>query len=216
VRPTLPVHVDIAASIAALAANEHVHDGMLKLPVDLQRYAMVIEATRPEVVVETGTRTGASARWFATHGVDVITIDIRQTCDTVCTDFKQRLANDREIRYVLGDSADPETAKAVRLHVAGRRCMVSLDSDHSASHVAREIEMCGPLVTPGCYLVVEDTIFGYASDQLRAQHCPDMVGSPLDAIASHLDGNPAWSRDVEIERLAPQSQHPAGWWVRRG
>lgn len=208
--PNLPVHIDIAQSLASLAANAHVRDdGMLKLEQDLDRYRAVIDATKPEVIVETGTRTGASALWFAKQpGMQrVITVDISQDALTHMTD---------DVAYVVGDSADPETVEHVREVVAGRRCMVVLDSDHSGSHVAREIELYGPLVSPGCYLVVEDTIFGYAPAQLRAAHIPGQDGSPLDAVAELLDGQPGWSRDIAIERLSPISHHPAGWWTRHG
>jgi len=99
--------------------------------------------------------------------------------------------------------------------VAGRRCMVSLDSDHSGPHVSEEIKLYGPLVTPGCYLVVEDGIFGYATRTLRTAHgLGDMIGSPLDAIEEHLAGNPDWSRDIATERLSPVTHHPAGFWRR--
>jgi cephalosporin hydroxylase len=202
----LPVAVDIAASLQTLERNEHVHDGMLKLDADLDRYRQIIEATKPEVIVETGTRTGASARWFADQGLAVITVDI-------ATDLIEH--PDPRVKRLKGDSADPAiTAEAAKL-VDGRRCMVSLDSDHSGPHVAEEIKLYGPLVSPGCYLVVEDGIFGYAPRTLRAAHgLADMVGSPLDAIAEHLDGSPDWSRDLAIEKLSPTSHHPAGWWVR--
>ena len=212
--PTLTIHIDVQASLASLAANAHVRDdGMLKLDADLDRYKQIIEATRPEVVVETGTRTGASARWFAEQGLDVITIDVEPreweglfhgTDDTGW------------ITYLCSDSADPAVAQRTTELIAGRRCMVVLDSDHSGDHVAREIDLYGPLVTPGCYLVVEDGIFGYAPLQLRAMHVPGQDGSPLDAIVAKLHDNPSWSRDVAIERMSPVSHHPAGWWVRNG
>jgi cephalosporin hydroxylase len=97
------------------------------------------------------------------------------------------------------------------------RVMVVLDSDHSAAHVRKEIELYGPLVTPGCHLVVEDTIFGYGTSGLRDQHFPGgLDGSPLDAVAELLAGNDEWSRDIAIERANPVSSNPAGWWIRNG
>jgi len=205
----LATHIDIPASLETLERNEHVHDDMLKLPQDLDRYTNIIDATKPEVIVETGTRTGASAAWFADLGVDVVTVDIDPQVPGS--------AQDDRVAYVFGDSADPDIAAKVAEFVNGRRCMVTLDSDHSGEHVAKEIELYGPLVSPGCYLVVEDGIFGYATRTLRTAHgLGDMVGSPLDAIEKHLDANPDWSRDVAIERLSPVSHHPSGWWVRNG
>ncbi|HZN74924.1 MAG TPA: CmcI family methyltransferase, partial [Micromonosporaceae bacterium] len=201
--------IDLPASLDALAANLHVQSGMLKLHSDLARYAAIIEATKPEVIVETGTLTGASALWFASHGLDVITVDV----DPQMPDWAQ---HDR-ITYVVGDSADPAVARYVRELVAGRRCMVSLDSDHSAAHVTREIELYGPLVSPGCYLVVEDGILGHAPPSLLAQHgMRGMVGSPLDAIAARLAGATGWTRDLDIEQANPVTHHVAGWWRRDG
>lgn len=214
-RADLPVHVDVPASLVSLARNEHVQpDGMLKLPADLDRYRAIIEVTRPEVLVETGTRTGASARWFAEQGLAVITVDIDPGLNETLAEVLEPYDS---IDVFFGDAADPAVAGPVRDLVNGRRCMVVLDSDHSGPHVAKEIDLYGPLVTPGCYLVVEDGIFGYAPPVLSAQHgLGDMVGSPLDAIAEKLVDNPAWSRDVAVERLSPTTHHPAGWWVRNG
>lgn len=206
----LTAHIDVTASLETLERNEHVQpDGMLKLPADLERYTQIIEATKPEVIVETGTRTGASARWFADQVGVVITVDVNEVA--VPTTYRGG------IRQVVGDAKDPDVAARVAELVNGRRCMVSLDSDHSGPHVAEEIKLYGPLVTPGCYLVVEDGIFGYATRTLRTAHgLGEMVGSPLDAIEEHLEGNPDWSRDIAVERLSPTSHHPAGWWIRNG
>jgi len=207
--PDLTVAIDLEKSFGALARHEHDHDGMLKLQPDLDRYAQIIEATRPEVIVECGTRTGASARWFADHGLAVITVDI----DHANLDMT---AAPRDIFYLLGASTDPATIEQVRALTSGRRCMVSLDSDHSAPHVAAEIALYGPLVSPGCYLVVEDALFGYGHE-IRKQHgMAHLDGTPLDAIVKCLVGNDDWSRDLAIERTDPVSSNPAGYWVRNG
>ena len=203
----LPVHVDIEASLASLARDEHVQpDGMLKLREDLHRYDEIIEATRPEIIVETGTRSGASARWFKQMApwARVITVDIDHG--------ELRRDGRTPVMYLLGDSADRKIADRVQEVVGGRSCMVVLDSDHSTLHVTREIQLYGPLVTPGCYLVVEDGIFGYASPGQHEYHLGACIGSPLEAIAAELADNPGWVRDTAIEELHPASHHPAGFW----
>src|SRR5262245_14392075 len=201
----LTVAVDIAASLDSLVANEHTHDGMLKLPADLERYEQIIVRTRPEVIVETGTWTGASAAWFADYGVDVITVDITRP-----------VTGRAGVTMIEGDSIDPDVVEKVRRLVDRRRCMVSLDSVHDAPHVAEEIELYGSLVTPGCYLVVEDGIFGYAPQVVKELHgVPDLVGSPLNAITEKLLGNFAWSRATASERLSSVTHLPAGFWMKR-
>jgi len=204
----LPTAVDIPSSLASLAREDHVRpDGMLKLAEDLERYAGIIAATQPEVIVETGTRTGASAAWLHAQGPDVITVDIDP-------EALQKEYYDPALSYVTGDSTAPNIVEFVRTLVDGRRCMVILDSDHSSQHVGEEIALYGGLVSLGCYLVVEDGIFGYASDTLRDRHIPGQKGSPLTPISLLLAGNPEWSRDLAVERSRPISHHPAGWWVR--
>lgn len=202
----LAVHVDIEASLAALDAGEHDQGDMLKFPQDLDRYAAVIEATQPEVIVETGTRRGASARWFRDRGPDVITVD----------NFPDQFEGDEtRITRIVGDSEDELVAGMVARMVADRRCMVSLDTTHDAAHVLREIDLYGPLVTSGCYLVVEDAILGYADESMLLRHAlGGMVGSPLDAIRKRLAGKRGWVRDVDLEAMHPISHNSAGWWRR--
>lgn len=207
VHADLPAYVHIGASLATLVDPEWGSSGLLQLESDLDRYEQLIAATKPEVIVETGTWTGESARWYAARGLDVITVDV----EAVEHD------SDDGVQYVIGDAADPKTAEVVAGLVAGRRCMVSLDSDHAGAHVAREIKLYGPLVSPGCYLVVEDTIFGHAPQVIRDMHfAGGLQGSPLDAVRELLHDNLDWSRDIAIERAHPTSHHPAGWWVRNG
>src|SRR5262245_61627496 len=123
----LSMEIDVLASLQSLVANEHVQGGMLKLPADLERYRRVIADTRPEVIVEMGTATGASARWFRDLGPEVITVDLSQDKES-----------ESGITYVRGNSANQIVWEQVIDLVAGRRCMVSLDSDHSTAHATKE------------------------------------------------------------------------------
>lgn len=193
--------VDIGASVASYA-RQWDHDGDLhpvKLREDLDRYAAIIERTRPDLVVETGTWNGESARWFATQGIDVITVDIAQ----------HATPSDR-VTTLVGSSTDPSLFDAIAGRAEGRRTMVSLDSDHSAEHVRKEIDLYHRLVSPGCYLVVEDGICRWLEGS------PGLDGSPgpLDAIEDTLTNWPGWQRDEDIEAMHPVTMHVGGWWLR--
>ena len=62
------------------------------------------------------------------------------------------------ITYLTGSStADEVVAEVERLVAGHERVLVILDSDHSRDHVLDELRLYGPLVTPGSYLIVEDT-----------------------------------------------------------
>lgn len=211
--------VDTIASLASyhrggeyVNVNGHV---MLKHPTDLERYDKIIKETYPEVLIETGTRTGASAIWFSQHEELslVLTIDVsgEHRIPTL-----RKLTNSKVIP-IVGDSVSEDAASAIRRMVEGRRVMVSLDSDHTAEHVAREIELYGPLVSPGCFLVVEDGLFDYADayEWQKFSFGNPAHGNPMDAIAQHLIPSDDWIRRLDIEGLHPISHHPAGWWQKK-
>ena len=58
----------------------------------------------------------------------------------------------------------------------GERVMVMLDSDHRAKHVLAELEAYSPLITPGNYLIVEDTNLN-SSARSRTRPEPDPARS---------------------------------------
>jgi cephalosporin hydroxylase len=209
----LPTNLDVEASYATFDHPDGYTQHHRGIPVwktvdDMVRYRTVVEATRPDVVVECGTRWGGFAAWLADQfGVHVVTVDLHRHPD--------RPGSWPGVTFLEGNSLT--LPGQVRALVAGRRTMVTLDSDHHAPHVAAEIRAYGPLVTPGCYLVVEDGLADLL-DPLRAvrfgYHVPD-VGGPLHAIAQTLADDPGWLRDQAVEDMSPVSHHPAGWWLRR-
>lgn len=206
----IETYIDLDLSIKAMPAQ-----GCLPFDVpamkgweDLRRYSVVMNATKPDLVIQTGTAVGGSALWLAHSpvfwaGPHVVTIDI---------DFDRidkRVVDDDKITALTGSSIDRGIVSVVRDIVKRySRVMVILDSDHSGDHVAREIDIYGPMVTCGCYLVVEDGIYDFAA---TGEFCP----GPLAAIESRLVGNDQWRRDTEIEALEPISMYPAGWWIKK-
>ncbi len=163
-----------------------------KCPTDMWIYQELLHSIRPEFVIETGTAYGGSALFMAdfmeTIGCGrVVTVDILEMPDR---------PSHRRIEYVLGSSTDPGIVDTVAARVRGaERVMVILDSDHSEAHVAAELDAYAPLVTPGSYLVVEDTnVAGHPVFPLHP-------AGPMEALEAFLPHHPEFEVDRECERF---------------
>lgn len=125
---------------------------MQKFPNDMQLYHQVIWENKPEVVVEIGSRFGASALFFQdqmdmnNNGGKVVTIDIKDQVEK----------RDPRITYIIGNSTDDEIVKQVKELTKGKKTMVVIDGNHQRVHVKWELTKYKDIVTPGQYMVVED------------------------------------------------------------
>ena len=147
-----------------------------KTPTDLWVYQEMIHELRPDLVIETGTYWGGSALFFA-HVLEmvgcgqVVTIDVEE---------RKRPSHPR-LSFLLGSSVAPEILDAVGDMARGKKVMVVLDSDHSKEHVMAELRAYSPLVTPGSYLVVEDTNTKDESGTGPVHAVLDFLGTPEGA-----------------------------------
>lgn len=189
---------DPEASFKAADERQH-HLGMTKTLEDVDRYQTVIEATKPEVIVETGTLLGLSAAWFAQFA-PVITVDIG---DLVTAITRNTLAG--RVDFVRGSSIDPAVIKDVYALVAGRTALVSLDSNHMGDHVLAEMDAYHQLVPVGGYMVVEDGI---------VRQWRGWGSGPLEAIEAWLPEHPDWHIDTDVEDMHPVTLFPDGWLQR--
>jgi cephalosporin hydroxylase len=134
---------------------------VIKLPTDLVLYAQAILENTPDYIIETGTKFGGSALFFAdmlelTGKGMVISIDYNPS----------RQPDHPRIHYITGRSTSTEVLEQVRCIVGdGGSVMGSLDSNHTRRHVKRELYYYSPFITKGQYLVVEDC---YASVSTKA------------------------------------------------
>jgi cephalosporin hydroxylase len=125
-----------------------------KTPFDLWIYQELISTVRPELIVETGTAAGGSALYLAS----VCDLLGRGEVITIDTDERERRPRHDRVTYIKGSSTEPDVLAAVAERARGRTgVMVILDSDHSCDHVLSELRSYAGFVTPGSYLVVEDT-----------------------------------------------------------
>lgn len=173
---------------------------VLKCPLDLWIYQELLVSTRPDVVIETGTKFGGSALFLATifdligHG-RVITIDI---------EVQPLRPMHPRITYLDGSSIDPAVVAQVRETVGSQRAMVVLDSDHRAVHVYQELTAYCPLVQLGDYLVVEDTnVNGHPA-------YPDFGPGPMEAADKFLSENDEFMVDTRCERFL-MTLNPKGY-----
>jgi cephalosporin hydroxylase len=174
-----------------------------KWPLDLWVYQEILYRTRPDVIVETGTWFGGSALYL------VSICDIVANGRVITVDIEEREGRPRHerITYLTGSSIDPEIVSEVKSRISSaERVMVLLDSDHSKQHVLAELNIYAPLVSEGCYLVVEDTGVGLVE--------PDYGPGPAEAVEEFLAQGQPFTIDRDCEKFFITVQ-PGGYLKRR-
>lgn len=157
----------------------------LKLPSDMWNYQEIITALGVGWVIETGSRHGGSAIFFADllrnlgRPGKVISIDLYPELDP-------RAASDPGVRFVTADSGDPEVIDRALAELPADRgpLFLILDSDHAAAHVRRELDGWIPRLRSGDYVLVEDTVVN--GNPVRPDHGP----GPLEAVRAFRADNP--------------------------
>jgi cephalosporin hydroxylase len=163
-----------------------------KCPLDLWIYQEILHETRPDLIVETGTADGGSALFLASI------LDLLGNGRVITIDVEARAARPQHerIEYVTASSTAPEIVAQVQA-VAARAgsVMAILDSDHSREHVLAELRAYGDLVTPGNYLVVEDTNLG------GHPIWPDFGPGPMAAAREFLAERTDFALDPQREKF---------------
>jgi cephalosporin hydroxylase len=155
-----------------------------QLPDDLVALQRIVFDADPKWIVETGTKFGGSAIFFASllalMGRDpgcggVITVDIHETAEarTLLQEQPHRLAGFVRQR-LIGDAKAPDMLAAITAAIAADPgpVMVFLDDWHDGDHVYAELQVYANLVAPGGILIVADTTFEDLADT------PVVVPSP--------------------------------------
>lgn len=176
-----------------------------KCPLDLWVYQEMLWELRPDLVIETGTAEGGSARYLA-HVLDVIGRGDVITIDPIPP---RHPPLHPRIRYLQGSSVDPVIVQHLTDLVLGKgTVIVILDSIHTREHVAEELRLYHSLVTPDSYLIVEDTnINGHP---VYRDHGP----GPMEAVREFLAGRDDFFADTSKEKFF-LSFNPGGYLRRR-
>lgn len=177
---------------------------VIQLPEDLVRIQEVIVKVEPQVIIETGVAHGGSSVFYASL------LEVLGRGRVISVDIEIRAHNrkaieahplKKRITLIEGSSVAPETLQEVKkLLFPGEKVMVVLDSNHTKKHVREELELYGPLVSSGSYIVASDGIMEDLDDVPggKANWTQD---NPMAAAHEFLAEHPEFELDPEPTRL---------------
>ena len=191
---------------------------IIQMPADVMATQEVIWNTKPDIIIETGVARGGSVLFMASLleligngkviGVD---IDIR-------THNRKSIENhamSKRVSLIEGGSVDDETLRKVReLIPENSKVMVILDSDHSKDHVLSECRAYGKLVTPGCYMVVADTMIAHVEKEdapVNRSKTWYKGNEPLSALQDYLGESNDFEIDEVLNGKLVLSSSPGGY-----
>lgn len=155
----------------------------LKCPFDYVHYQMILDALKPDLVIEIGTNIGGGALYLA----DLMNIIGRGTVHTIdIADRADKLLRDHPRIKLFTRGWEKYD---VRNAAGFRKVLVIEDSSHTYENTLGTLRKFGPLVTPGSYFIVED---GIINEQDREE---DYQGGPLRAIREYLAADDSYVVD---------------------
>lgn len=204
---------------------------IIQYPQDIVAFQEIVWATRPDVIVETGIAHGGSLILSASLLAMLDLCDAAESGGTIDPRNPKRrvLGVDIDIRahnhaaieahplassieMIQGSAVAEDVAAKVRQFVGGKsRVLVALDSNHTHDHVLRELELYGPLVTPGSYCIVYDTVV----EDLPADSFGDRPwgrgDNPKTAVWEYLKSHPEFEIDRSVHNKLGITVAPDGF-----
>ena len=194
---------------------------IIQYPQDIVAMQELIFRIKPDLIVETGIAHGGSLI-FSASMLELVALcggpaDARVLGIDIDIRAHNREAIEahpmmRRITMLEGSSLDPSIVAAVGEAARGaERVLVCLDSNHTHAHVLAELEAYAPLVTPGSYCVVFDTII----ERFPAETYPDRPWGPGDnamtAVDAYLADHAEFEIDAEMDAKLMISVAPRGY-----
>jgi cephalosporin hydroxylase len=191
---------------------------IIQYPQDMIAMQELIWEIKPDLIIETGIAHGGSLIFYASlleliGNGEVLGIDI---------DIREHNRQEIEahpmfkrIRMIQGSSISPEIARQVKKLAEGKqKIMVCLDSNHTHEHVLQEMELYAPLVTPGSYIVVFDTIVEDLPDDYLPGRAWSKGDNPKTAVREFLKTHTDFEIDTDIDNKILVSVAPQGYLKR--
>lgn len=207
----------------------------IQFPNDPWALQEIIWATRPDLIIEAGVAHGGSLIFSASM---LAMLDMCDAIEQGCAGFDPRQSDRKvigldidirehnraaierhpmssRIQLIQGSSVDAAVVEQVHRIAAGyQRILVCLDSNHTHEHVLGELQAYAPLVTPGSYCIVYDTLV----EDMPEDSFPDRPwrkgNSPKSAVFEYLKTHPEFEIDKSIDHKLQISVAPDGYLKR--
>jgi len=176
---------------------------IIQYPQDIVAMQELVWEIKPDLIIETGIARGGSLILYASLQQligkgEVLGIDIDIRAHNRKAIESHPMAS--RITMFEGSSVTDEMGERVRQFATGHQTvLVVLDSNHTHEHVLRELELYAPLVTPGSYCVVFDTVVEDMPPGSFPDRPWDIGNNPKTAAREYLKSHP----EFEIDRTIP-------------
>ena len=191
---------------------------IIQMPTDIVIFQEIVWKTRPDLIIETGVARGGSINFWASiqNLCDIsgevlgIDIDIRDHAKAAINKSKFR----DQITLIEGDSTAESVVEQVEKIVNNHKnVMLILDSNHTHSHVLKELEIYTKFVSPGGYILVLDTNIEYLPTPNDRPWHPG--NNPMTAVIEFMNGKEKqFTRDSFYESRSLLTVAPQGYWVK--
>ena len=189
---------------------------LIQFPQDILGMQEIIWQVKPDLIIETGIAHGGSLIFYSSMleliggnghvlGID---IDIREHNRIEI----EKHPMSKRITMIQGSSIDDNLVQKICEIAKGKKhVLVALDSNHTHSHVYKELERYSPLVTKGSYLVVFDTIIEDMPEDFFPDRPWGKKNNPQTALEEFLKTNDRFVVDKEIENKLLITVAPSGY-----
>lgn len=207
---------------------------IIQYPQDMVAMQELIWQIKPDLIIETGIAHGGSLIFSASM------LAMLDLCDAIesgsmldpAQSRRKVLGLDIDIRahnrtaieahpmasriqMIEGSSIDASVISQVHELAADfKRVLVCLDSNHTHDHVLGELEAYAPLVTPGSYCVVFDTIVEDMPADMFMDRPWGPGNNPKTAVWKYLESHSEFEIDTVIQNKLMITVAPDGYLKR--
>lgn len=195
---------------------------ILQLATDIISLQEIIWKVKPDLIIETGLAYGGSLIFSASMlellGKDGLALGI----DIEIREHNRRAIENhsmyKRIKLIEGSSTDQDVIRQVEEIAKNKRSvLVLLDSNHTHTHVSKELELYSKFVTVNSYIIVFDTIIEFLDNDLeniRPQRLWGVGNNPWTAAQDFLKSNDCFEIDTSITEKTVFTSAPGGYLKR--